>query len=234
MKEESWPVITIDGPAGTGKTSVARALAAKLGWPCLDTGAMFRFAALNFGPGALDMGDLLLQRLRTLSFSLEGAGENTRLSCNGKAAGPELRDENIGKLASQLAAIPLVREAMLEAQRRLGMQGPLVAEGRDMGTVVFPHAPLKIFLDAKPAVRAQRRFLQLAEAGTHANIEELEKSIAERDERDRNRPIAPLKAAPDAIVIDTDNISLEEVLARIHALAAQKREELKLPANLAL
>lgn len=229
MKESTFPVIAIDGPAGSGKTSLAHALAAKLGWPCLDTGAMFRFVALKLGPQALDMGDLLLSRLRTLSFSLLGSGENSLLACNGAVAGPDLRREDIGKLASRLAAIPIVRESMRDSQQQLGRQGPLVAEGRDMGTVVFPHAPLKIFLDAKPATRALRRMRQLAESGVQADLATLEKDIIERDERDSKRAVAPLKPAPDAIVVDTDNLNADEVLAKILALACQKREELQLP-----
>lgn len=230
MKEKALPIIAIDGPAGCGKTSLAHALAAELGRPYLDTGAMFRFVALKLGPQALTLPEpILKEKLEALSFNLKDSGKDTTLLCNGEAGGQNLRTEEISRLASQLAALPPVREKLRLAQQKLGHENALVAEGRDMGTVVFPLAALKIFVDASPATRALRRHRQLMEAGIDSSLAELEKSIAERDERDRSRKAAPLLAAPDAIVINTDSLPFEAVLAKIRSLALQKRNELKLP-----
>ncbi len=209
-------IITLDGPAGVGKTTLARKVAQAMGVAYLDTGAMFRATALSLGQGSWDLpGPELAQRLAGFSFSLEGAGEKSVLLMNGVPVGDEVRAEHVGMWASNVASRAEVREFQKAAQRAIGRDTSLVAEGRDMGTVVFPDARCKIFLDADPRVRAMRRVDQLREMGQQADPAEIEASIRLRDEQDRNRPIAPLAPAPDAVVIDTSGLNLDEVFARI-------------------
>ena len=151
-------IVTLDGPAGVGKTTLARSVAAKLGVAYLDTGAMFRTLGLKFGE-EVDRTDprVLAEEARGLRFELTGSGAETVLHCNGKAVGSEIRTEEVGMLAARVGAVPEIREVLKEQQRRIGAATSLVAEGRDMGTVVFPGAPYKFFLDASPEVRAGRR-----------------------------------------------------------------------------
>ncbi|MDL2285213.1 (d)CMP kinase [Desulfovibrio sp. OttesenSCG-928-F07] len=209
-------IITLDGPAGVGKSSLARSLAQQKGLPFLDTGAMFRCIALHFGEQGLTLTQAeLATRLNELQFSLQGVGDSSTLLCNGKAPGNEIRTETIAALASKYAAMPAVREYTTQCQQEIGRHFSLVAEGRDTGTVIFPTASNKFFLDASTKVRALRRQKQLAEQGRNEDLAALEQQIQARDEQDRNRPIAPLKAAPDAVVIDTSNLNMQEVLAEI-------------------
>lgn len=206
-------IVTIDGPAGVGKSTLAGMLAQKLGIPFLDTGAMFRSVALCLGEEglALDL-DYLTDRLSRLEYALSGSGPDSRLLCNGQALGPEIRGERIGSLASRFAAIPMVRAVLKIRQQEIGSRFSLVAEGRDMGTVVFPSADVKFFLEADPAVRARRRKNQLAEQGVESDLDELTSQIRQRDNQDRNRSVAPLRPAEDAMVIDTSNLTQDEVL----------------------
>lgn len=216
MNNASLPIITIDGPAGVGKSTLAQLLAEKLGIPFLDTGAMFRTLALKLGEEAPNMPDSELRdKFRELRFSLTGSGRNTSLLCNGENPGDAIRTEKIGALASALATNPIIRELLLNAQRQIGEQGPLVTEGRDMGTVVFPAARYKFFLKADPAIRARRRFLQYQAKGEQVDLTRLEQLIRQRDEQDLNRAVAPLKAAADAIIIDTSNMDIPQVLDRM-------------------
>lgn len=209
-------IIAIDGPAGVGKTTVARQVAADLGLPCMDTGAMFRYIALKLGPGALNLSEAQLREAAAqFHFSLQGSGYDTRLLANGELVGSEIRTEAVSALSSALATSPVIRKALLEAQRKLGAEYPLVGEGRDLGTVVFPDARYKFFLDARPEVRARRRFEEQKVKGFAESLEAIKKSIAQRDEQDRNRPIAPLKPAADAVIIDTSDIGIADVLALI-------------------
>ncbi|QLA15043.1 (d)CMP kinase [Desulfolutivibrio sulfoxidireducens] len=221
---DSRLVVTIDGPAGAGKTTLARRVAAALGVAYLDTGAMFRVAALRLGPDAPSWpGPAIGEALAGLSFSLRGAGSDTELLACGESAGDEIRTEAVGYLASTLATLPRVRAFLRQAQKDLGQRGSLVAEGRDMGTVVFPDASHKFFLDASPEVRAARRTAQLAAMGKPADPDEILADIRRRDEQDRNRAEAPLRPAPDAVIIDTSALDVDGVFAAIMDHVGQGR-----------
>lgn len=210
------PILAIDGPAGVGKTTITAKAAAALGIACMDTGAMFRLIALRLGPTALEMSsDELKRALAGFSFSFAGIGPETILYCNGQPAGEEIRSESISSLASSLATRPEIRSRLLEEQRRLGKICPLAADGRDMGTVVFPDAAFKFFLDASPEIRARRRWLDLQARGQKIDLQELAEKIRLRDHQDRTRPIAPLKPGADAIIIDTSDKNISQVLAII-------------------
>lgn len=222
-------IITLDGPAGVGKTSLARAIAAHLGLAYLDTGAMFRTLALRLGMGTAcsDLSSLsedeLSRMCAAFTFSLSGTGAASLLSCNGQPIGDEIRTEQVGMLAAQIGAHAAVRDALKRAQQALGQSTSLVVEGRDMGTVVFPQARHKFFLDAAPEVRAVRRQKELAARGQDCDLQELTAQIRERDALDRNRALAPLRPAPDSIVVDTSDLDLEGVLSCIlHHITPEK------------
>lgn len=212
------PIITLDGPAGVGKSTLARRLSATLGIPCLNTGAMFRTLALRLGPDAAALpAEELRARCDACVFTLEGAGEDTRLVCNGEPVGAEIATEEAGKMASRLAVSVPVRESLKNAQRRLGAASPLVAEGRDMGTAIFPQARFKFFVDAEADVRARRRYAELTAKGENVTLDAIARDIRERDENDRNRSVAPLRQAEDATLVDTSRRTVDEALAFILA-----------------
>jgi cytidylate kinase len=209
-------IVTIDGPAGVGKSTVAKRLARALSIPYLDTGAMFRAIARRLGDGAWARGEAeLAPVLAGMVFSLSGIGEDSVLTLDGTPIGDEVRTEQVGMWASNIATLPVVRASLKAAQQALGARFSLVAEGRDMGTVVFPNARRKFFLDATPDERARRRFRQLADMGQPADLDELRDQIARRDHQDRNRAEAPLKPAPDAVIIDTTALAIDEVFAAL-------------------
>ncbi len=210
------PIITIDGPAGVGKTTIAKEVAEKLSLPYLDTGAMFRCLALKLGDEVHDLQeDEITKHCAKWHFSLSGYGAKSTIMCNEKVVGNEIRTEAVGMLASKLGTIPIIREILKNAQREIGNNAALVAEGRDMGTVVFPMARSKFFLDASPDIRGIRRQIQLQENGHSQNLQSLIEQIKKRDYQDRNRPIAPLCAAKDAITIDTSELDIDAVLTII-------------------
>ena len=207
------PVVTLDGPAGVGKTTLARRVAEGLGLSYLDTGAMFRCMALKLGAGAEALPEEELRaRCAQWKFTLTGLGLQSTLFCNGEAVRGEVRTEAVGMLAARIATVPVVREILRATQRAIGEQSPLVAEGRDMGTVVFPEARFKFFLDAAPEVRAMRRLHDLEARGQSADLASLTEQIRQRDALDRNRAVAPLRPAQDSLIIDTSHLDIEGVL----------------------
>ncbi|MGE8410237.1 MAG: (d)CMP kinase [Pseudomonas sp.] len=213
------PVITIDGPSGSGKGTVAGLLARRLGWNLLDSGALYRllaFAASNHGVDLTN--EELLKALAAhldVQFLTAEEGQLQRIILEGDDVSNDIRKEHVGAGASQVAALPAVREALLQRQRAFRESPGLVADGRDMGTVVFPDAPLKIFLTASAEERARRRYLQLKAKGDDVSLSSLLDEIRARDERDTQRSVAPLKPAPDAIQLDSTELSIEQVLERI-------------------
>lgn len=206
----SVPVITIDGPAGSGKGTIASMLAKQLGWHLLDSGAIYRVAA----QAALEVGVPLddADGLVGLIQSLDMRFENGQVWRNNQNVSLTIRTTATADATSRISALPAVRAALLDRQRGFCQQPGLIADGRDMGTVVFPDARLKVFLTASPEVRAERRLKQLSEQGIYANVTALIREIQERDERDSNRPIAPLRPAADALIIDSSQLSPEQVL----------------------
>ena len=216
------PVMTIDGPSGSGKGTVSRAAARALGWALLDSGALYRLVALaarnsgvslEDGPGLAALAEGL-----DLEFGSDSAGDEV-VRLDGQEVTDAIRTEEAGNDASKVAAVAPVRAALLERQRRFAVPPGLVADGRDMGTVVFPQARLKIFLTASAAERALRRYKQLKEKGVAANLAALSLEIAERDRRDTNRAISPLIPSTDAVLLDTTGMSVDEVVERVLGLA---------------
>jgi cytidylate kinase len=210
-------IVAIDGPAGSGKSTIARRVAKALGYRFLDTGAMYRAAtwrALRDGID-LDDRDALIQSTRAMDLSLLSDGESLKVSVDGEDVTVAIRAESLTSTIRVLDGIPEVRERLVELQRAIGAMGPTVAEGRDMGTVVFPQARCKVFLDASLEARTMRRAEQLREQGVAVDEAELRAAIHARDESDRNRDASPLRAAEDALVLDTTSMTLEEVEAVI-------------------
>ena len=218
MSIASIPVLAIDGPGGTGKGTVSARIARQLGWNILDSGALYRAFAFvakerNIQPDDVD-GIKSIDPKNEFLLELPSRGD-MRISVSDRDISGLIRSEYAGKLASVYAAAPAVRDALIKHQREFRKPPGLVADGRDMGTVVFPDALLKVFLDASAKVRAERRYNQLKSKDFNVNLLSLEQQIAERDRRDTHRTIAPLVPAHDAVVIDTSRMTIEEVVEEV-------------------
>jgi len=222
------PVIAIDGPSGSGKGTIARRVAEHLGWHLLDSGALYRLVALaglREGLPAFDVaGHARLAAALDARFGMDGQGDE-KILLAGHDVTLEVRAEATGEAASRVAAWQEVRSALLGRQRAFARQPGLVADGRDMGSIVFRDAGLKIFLTASPEVRARRRYKQLKEKGLSVSLAALSAEIAERDRRDTTRPVAPLIAVPDAVAVDSTALTIEEVVGRVIALARERFPE---------
>ena len=225
MSVQPAAVITVDGPGGSGKGTITQMLARRLGWHLLDSGALYRLTALAAERQgvALDNELALIAVAASLDVTFEptASGESAKVLLAGEDVNAAIRTEQCGNNASKVAVMQAVRDVLLQRQRDFRQAPGLVADGRDMGTVVFPDAPVKIFLTASAEERAQRRFSQLLRAGVDVSITSVLEEIRARDERDTNRLAAPLKPADDAQVIDSTGLSIEEVLGRCMAVAGQ-------------
>ena len=225
MTGNSAPVIAVDGPGGSGKGTVTQMLAKKLGWHLLDSGALYRLTALAATHQNVSLDDEaeLIRVAASLDVAFEPTpeGEPVKVILAGEDVTGDIRTETCGNNASKIAVMQPVRDALLQRQRDFQHKPGLVADGRDMGTVVFPAAPVKIFLTASAEERARRRFSQLKAAGVDVSIDAVLEEIRVRDERDMNRSAAPLKPADDAQVIDSTGLSIQEVLDRCMAAVGQ-------------
>ena len=219
---QSAPVLTIDGPSGSGKGTISRLVAEHLGWRLLDSGALYRAVGYAAGMAGLDLSDAeavtRCAETTKIQFRAVPHDAETRVIVNGHDATDELRTETAGAAASAIASIPTVRQALVALQLSFRKSPGLVADGRDMGTVIFPDAPYKVFLTASAAERAKRRYKQLKEKGLSVTLATLQSEIEARDARDASRAVAPLKPASDAVLVDTTGMGIEDVVAKVLAV----------------
>jgi CMP/dCMP kinase len=230
MSESPVPILTIDGPSGSGKGTISRIVAQRLGWHYLDSGALYRGVGVAAGWADLDLADpaALVRCAFDTQIGFEdrlstgqGLGE-LRVIINGVDATDELRTETAGAAASAIAAVPEVRAALRDRQRAFRRPPGLVADGRDMGTVIFPDASYKVFLTASPEERAERRYKQLKEKGVSVTLDDLLREILARDARDASRAVAPLRPAEDAVHIDTTGLGIDAVVERVLAIVPER------------
>lgn len=213
------PVITVDGPSGSGKGTICRLLSQKLGWNLLDSGALYRLTALAARHHAVDLDDVealqVLAEHLDVRFVAQDSQAEVQIFLEGQEVTRAIRAEDVGEAASQVAALVPVRQALLNRQRDFAQPPGLIADGRDMGTVVFPEAVLKIYLDASAEERAQRRYKQLIDKGVGASLGDILQDLRARDDRDTNRTASPLKPAEDAIRLDSTSMTIDEVLTAV-------------------
>jgi cytidylate kinase len=211
------PVVTIDGPSGSGKGTIAALVAEALGWHLLDSGALYRIVGAVALKKGIDLGDpaALAEMASALDIVFETGPSGEAIRVDGADVTDEIRSEAVSRAASEVAAISEVRAAILDLQHRQRRLPGLVADGRDMGTVVFPDAPVKIYLDASAEARAERRYNQLKNKGLSVSLRALLVSLKERDERDKGRAVSPLVPAADALIIDSTDLSIEAVLEEV-------------------
>jgi len=221
---EHIPVLTIDGPSGSGKGTIARLLAKDLGWHMLDSGAIYRTLAFYAQQQACPLENG--QQIEALARKLPVEFKDSQVFLDKIDVSKDIRSEGCGEAASKIAVFPNVRQALLTRQRAFSQLPGLVADGRDMGTVVFPEAFMKVYLDASAEERAKRRFLQLKDGGYDANIQDLVADIIQRDVRDKSRAVAPLKPAADAVIIDSSSMQITEVFNMIIEQARQRLSRL--------
>lgn len=217
---EKREIVTIDGPSGVGKSTISRKVAAALGYTYLDTGAMYRAVALFLQQQQIDLGDeqaveSALEELNLQLLPAEREDGDVGVVVNGQDVSSAIRTAEMGMLASRVSAIPVVRRRLTRMQQDIGQQGKIVAEGRDTGTVVFPDARWKFYLEADPEERARRRVVQLQASGQEVDAQELLAMLVKRDRDDQGRTLAPLKKAEDAVSIDTSSIDIHEVCRKM-------------------
>jgi cytidylate kinase len=219
------PVITVDGPGGSGKGTVSMRLASRLGWHFLDSGALYRLVAFVAREKAvsLEAEGELAGIAETLDVEFTSGSEGIRMFLGRRDVGEQIRGNEVSVMASKIATMPLVRQSLVARQRAFRQLPGLVADGRDMGTVIFQDASLKIFLTASAQVRAERRYKQLKQKGESVNLSRLFREIVARDDRDQSRQVAPLRPADDAITIDSTDLSINEVLKVIYELVEERR-----------
>ncbi len=221
---QAVPVATIDGPSSSGKGTISRIVASRVGWRLLDSGALYRLVAFGGKRRNVDPDDVgeHVSIARTMRVEFGGTGDEEKVLLDGQDVTRDIRTAEAGVGASRVAAWPAVRAALTDRQRSFAQAPGLVADGRDMGTVIFPEARLKVFLTASAEERAQRRHKQLIEKGSAASLAALSREIAERDLRDSTRQVAPLKPAPDAELLDSTGLSIEDVVERVLSLGRER------------
>lgn len=225
-------IVAIDGPAGSGKSTIAREIAQRMGFEKLDTGALYRTVAFACTLRGVDLDDEdgVVELSRTITISFDAAGEATRISVDGRDVSDDIRTPAVDRIVSKVSAYPGVREAMLPVQRLFARDRDVVAEGRDIGTVVFPDAPVKVFLTADPRERARRRVLQrhpgesLSDEALEREVDETLADLERRDKLDSSRQTAPLRAADDAVRIDSSRFTIDEVVDQIRDLISERRD----------
>jgi len=232
-KNKDRVVIAIDGPSGAGKSTVARLLAERLGYLYVDTGAMYRAVALKAKQAALDFNDEkgLESLCRSIEIEFQRDESGIRVYCNGEDVTEDIRRPSMSLAASEISRVGVVRESLVVLQREFGQKGGVVLEGRDIGTVVFPGADLKFFLEADPRIRGRRRYEELKARGQRADLNGTIREIGRRDANDRARALAPLRKAEDAVLIDTTHLGVDEVVEKMVRIYRGKVEGAKGPSG---